>query len=206
MKNKKAACRGDGRKTGKLEVLVLLGRIVVLLSDLGSPVPDIGSSAVDDGGCPEKLRAEETGVNELSASELRQSEPEDEHGLEDVVKGDPVDERVRKEFDNLDETEDGPIGQPLLVVLRGWGLDSLEGGIGRVDPADQVGQEVTGQVEEDGDEQGGGSAQNEGDLGNLDLVLNLVEPRVLAELLVELAVVNSQLGVDLVHLRHGCVV
>jgi len=151
------------------------------------------------------LRAEETGVNDLSASELRQSEPEDEQGLEEEIKGNPVDERVRKEFDNLDETKDSPIGQPLLVVLIGRGLDSLEGGIGRIDPADQVGQEVTGQVEEDGDEQGGGGTQNEGDLGDLDLGLNLVEPRVLGELLVELAVVNTQLGVDLVHLRHGCV-
>lgn len=59
----------------------------------------------------------------------------------------------------------------------------------RVDPANQVGQEVTCQVEEDGNEQGAGSAQDEGNLGNLDLVLNLAEPRVLGELLVELAVV-----------------
>jgi len=180
----------------------LLGRFVELLGELGGLVLGIGSSIINGRGDTEELRAEEAGVENLSAPELRQSEPENEQGLEEVVEGEPVDKRIREEFDNLDETEDSPVGQPLFIVVTALGLDSLEGGVGRVDPANQVSQEVTCQVEEDGNEQDAGDTQDEGDLRDLGLVLNLAEPRVLGELLVELGVVLAQLGINLVYLRY----
>lgn len=56
--------------------------------------------------------------NQNTYPELRQSEPENEQGLEEVVEGEPVDEHIREEFDNLDETEDGPVGQPIWKMNK----------------------------------------------------------------------------------------
>ena len=64
-------------------------------------------------------RGDDPLVDERGALRLRRDEPEEQHGLELEVQGDPADEEER----GLDEREEGvddPVGEPLVVVLGWW--------------------------------------------------------------------------------------
>lgn len=50
----------------------------------------------------------------MSALELGQDKVENKGSLEGVVKWDPVEENIGKEFKNVESSKDGPISEPNL--------------------------------------------------------------------------------------------
>jgi len=62
-------------------------------------------------------RLEEGSENDLSASGLGKSHPEDEDELEGVVEGEPVD-GINCAFEESQEGINNPVGKPLSVVTR----------------------------------------------------------------------------------------
>ena len=81
-------------------------------------------------------------------------------------------------------------GQPLSVIALGGGEESLEGVVGGDDEAGGVDEELSGNVEEDKEEVEGAEAENNVDLGDVGLLLKLLQLRVLGQLLVELGQVE----------------
>jgi hypothetical protein len=116
--------------------------------------------------------------------ELRKLEPEDERGLEDKVEWQVVQNDAEcKCFNEVERSEDGPIGQPLNVILDTRRFDGLEGEIGRKAPANQVGDGEGRSVDEDKEDCKDCDTENRGGLWNLGLLLELDESRVLGELM-----------------------
>ena len=81
-------------------------------------------------------------------------------------------------------------GQPLGVIALAGGEEGLEGVVGGDDEAGGVDEELSGDVEEDKEEVEGAEAENNVDLGNVGLLLKLLQLRVLGQLLVELGQVE----------------
>jgi hypothetical protein len=73
----------------------------------------------------------------------RELQPEHKDGLEGEVSGNVVqDDATGKALEEVEESEDGPVSEPLDVILRGRGLDGLEREIGGGNQADEVGNRV----------------------------------------------------------------
>jgi hypothetical protein len=81
-------------------------------------------------------------------------------------------------------------GQPLGVITLLRSEESLEGVVGRDDEAGGVDEELSSDVEEDKEEVEGAETENNVDLGNVGLLLKLLQLRVLGQLLVELGQVE----------------
>jgi hypothetical protein len=81
-------------------------------------------------------------------------------------------------------------GQPLGVIALGGGEEGLEGVVGGDNKAGGVDEELSSNVEEDKEEVEGAEAENNVDLGNVGLLLKLLQLRVLGQLLVELGQVE----------------
>jgi hypothetical protein len=81
-------------------------------------------------------------------------------------------------------------GQPLGVITLLRSEESLEGVVGRDDEAGGVDKELSSNVEEDKEEVEGAEAENDVDLGDVGLLLKLLQLRVLGQLLVELGQVE----------------
>lgn len=81
-------------------------------------------------------------------------------------------------------------GQPLGVIALAGGEESLEGVVGGDDEAGGVDEELSSNVEEDKEEVEGAEAENNVDLGDVGLLLKLLQLRVLGQLLVELGQVE----------------
>ena len=81
-------------------------------------------------------------------------------------------------------------GQPLGVIALAGGEKGLEGVVGGDDEAGGVDEELSGNVEEDKEEVEGAEAENNVDLGDVGLLLKLLQLRVLGQLLVELGQVE----------------
>lgn len=77
-------------------------------------------------------------------------------------------------------------GQPLRVIARLAREQGLERVVGRDDESGGVDEELAGDVEEDEEEVEGAEAEDDVDLGHVGLLLELLQLRVLGELLVEL--------------------
>lgn len=81
-------------------------------------------------------------------------------------------------------------GQPLGVVGLVGGEESVERVVCRDDETSGVHEELAGNVEEDQEEVEGAKAENNVDLGDVGLLLKLLQLRVLGQLLVELGQVE----------------
>lgn len=112
-----------------------------------------------------------------------QLQPDNEHGLERKIPGDVVEQGAeRKALEEVEEAKDGPVCEPLDVVLCLWGLDGLEGEVGGEAPADEVGDGCGEGVDEvEGGEEGEG-AEDCVDLGDVRAALEGDEHGVLVEL------------------------
>jgi len=78
-------------------------------------------------------------ISDLSTSEGRELEPENEEGLEGEVPWEVVeDDAEGKGLDKVEETEDDPVSQPLNIILRSRGLEGLEGQVGGKSPTEEV--------------------------------------------------------------------
>ena len=81
-------------------------------------------------------------------------------------------------------------GQPLGVIGLASAEEGLKGVVGRDDEAGGVDKELSSNVEEDQEEVQGTEAEDDVDLGNIGLLLKLLQLRVLGQLLVELGQVE----------------
>ena len=84
----------------------------------------------------------------------------------------------------------GTHGQPLGVIALAGGEEGLEGVVGGDDEAGGVDEELSSNVEEDQEEVEGTEAKDDVDLGHIGLLLELLQLRVLGQLLVELGQVE----------------
>jgi len=65
-------------------------------------------------------RDNEGSENDLSATESREGQPQQEDELEDEVEGEPVD-NAEEALSDGEEGKNNPVGQPLGIVLLGLG-------------------------------------------------------------------------------------
>jgi len=85
---------------------------------------------------------------DLGTAELWEGEPEDEGELEEVVEWEPVG-GVEAGFNDAEEGEGNPVGQPLGVIGLLGGEKSLKRVVGRDKKASEVDEKLTSQVKED---------------------------------------------------------
>jgi hypothetical protein len=122
----------------------------------------------------------------LSTTEGRQREPQEEDELEDKVEGKPVD-NVDKAFQDSEEGEDDPVGKPLGVVVGVVCEESAERVVAGNDEASKVGQKLATHVEDNEEEVEGSEANDTIGFGNASLLLEVVEGGVLGQLSVQSA-------------------
>jgi len=127
-------------------------------------------------------------VKDLGTSERGAHEPEDEGGLGNKVEGEVVKNRPKGGgLDKVEETENDPVSQPLLVIILGGRLQSLDAQVSGDSPSDQVGQGggQSEQVEKDQKDESASESENTVDLGDTGLGFDPVEDGVLCEVLVQ---------------------
>lgn len=129
--------------------------------------------------------SQERSEDNLGATEDGEGEPEKEEELEDIVKGEPVND-VNEALDNSEESENDPVSQPLGVIFLVGREKGPQGVVPRDDEASEVGEELTTEVEDDEEEIEGGEADDGVGLGNASRLLEVIEGGVLGELLIEL--------------------
>jgi len=120
----------------------------------------------------------------------RELEPENKEGLECIEPWEVVKDCSQgKALEEGEEAEYDPIGKPLNIILMLRRLDSLDGKIGRECPANEVGNWSGKSIDKDEERHESDSASNEGRLGDLSTLLEVVEHGVFRELLVELTMI-----------------
>jgi len=83
---------------------------------------------------------EDRKVQNLRAAEAGELEPDDEDGLEREVPGEVVQDGAESNaLEEVEETEDDPVCEPLDVILVAGGLEGLERQDGGNGPTDDVG-------------------------------------------------------------------
>jgi len=67
-----------------------------------------------------------TDICEQECSTVELEEPDEEADAEVVPVGDEVENEAKEGFDDLEAAEDHPVGQPVLVVIGGIGLNGSD--------------------------------------------------------------------------------
>ena len=76
---------------------------------------------------------------EITYSEGRELEPENEEGLEGEVPWKVIEDDTEAErLDKVEEAKDDPVSQPLNIILRSRCLEGLEGQVGGECPTEEV--------------------------------------------------------------------
>jgi len=132
-----------------------------------------------------KQRVEERSEDNLGAIRDGKGHPQDQNELEDVVEGEPVDS-IDDALKDGEESIDNPICQPLSIVNLAAAEQRLQGVVSRDDEAGEVDQKLAANVEEDKEEVETDEAEKDVDLGDIGLLLEIVEDGVLAKLLIDL--------------------
>ena len=101
--------------------------------------------------------ADDPGVDGLGTLGLRKHQPDNGERLDGVVPRNVVEDDAGEGLKEGEHAEDDPVGEPLDVILGLRGLECLEREVGGNEEADEVGQEASGNVEED--ELWGGGAE-----------------------------------------------
>ena len=131
----------------------------------------------------ERMTQRQETPKENTHAELGELEPEDEDALEGKVPGEVVEDEAEGEaLEEGEGAEDGPVGEPLDVILVSGALESLDGEVGGDGPADEIRDGGCKGVDgvEDGKENDG---TEEGvALGHLGALLERVQDGVLGEL------------------------
>jgi len=171
------------------------GELERLLISLGEA---LGLGAEVSGGSTGALEMfaesgrKERSEDDLRTAEDRESEPEEEHKLEDKVEGEPVD-NVNQALQDSEEGEHNPVGQPLSVVGRAGTEKRIERVVPRDDESSKVGEKLAAEIEDDQKEVQSREANNGVSLGNAGLLLEIGQGGVFGELLVELSEVVLRL-------------
>jgi len=111
--------------------------------------------------------------------------PQDQDELEDVVEGEPVD-CIDEALKDGEESINNPVCQPLSIIGLATAKQCLEGVVSWQDEAGEVHEELAANVEEDEEKVESDKAEEDVDLGDIGLLLEIVEGRILAELLIDL--------------------
>jgi len=163
---------------------------------------DLGAKV--GGGCASSREvAREDWLNEgsehnLSAASDRKSKPEDKKKLEGVVEWEPVD-CIHSAFKNGEECEHYPVSEPLSVIRLPNTEECVKGIVSRYHKSSNIGEELTGNVEEDEEEVECAQAEESVNLGNRGLLFQIVQNRVLRKLLINL----GDVALSFVLERHG---
>jgi hypothetical protein len=73
-------------------------------------------------------------------AESRELKPYNEHGFHCKVPREVIQHHSEGEtLNKVEKAKDNPVGEPLDVIMGRGRLDSLEGEVGREEPADKVG-------------------------------------------------------------------
>jgi hypothetical protein len=128
---------------------------------------------------------EERSEDNLSAISGRKGHPQDQDELEDIVEWEPVD-GIDDALEDGKESIDNPVRQPLSIINLATAKPGLERVVPRDDEASEVDEELASDVEEDEEEVESDEAEEDIDLGNVGLLLEIVEDRVLAKFLIDL--------------------
>lgn len=113
----------------------------------------------------------------------RELEPEDENGLESVVEGEVVKEDAEgKRLDEIEETKNNPVRQPLDIIFVAGRLECAEAEVGRESPANEVRGGGGEGVDEDKEGAEDGGTEDQHRLGDLHAGLDVIEHRVACEL------------------------
>jgi hypothetical protein len=106
-------------------------------------------------------------------TESRELEPQDEHGLESVVPGEVVEENADSEaLEEVEETEDNPVGEPLDVISVAGRFEGLDRKVRRQNPTEKVGDRGCETVESMKNEEQSDTTEEGISLGNLRLLLD----------------------------------
>jgi len=110
-------------------------------------------------------------------------EPENENGLESIVEGEVVEDHADgKRLDEVEETKDDPIRQPLDIVFVARRLECAEAKVGGKSPADEVRGGAGEGVDEDEEGAEDGASEDQYSLGDLHAGLDVIEHRVARQL------------------------
>lgn len=120
---------------------VRLGRLVSLRAKVGSSRAALGEKAGED-------RLDEGAEDDLGATGLRESHPQDENELEGVVEGEPVDS-VDSTLEHRQECVDDPVCQPLGIINLARAEQSFQGIISWDKKTGKVYKKLASNVEED---------------------------------------------------------
>lgn len=163
----------------------------MFFGDLFSLVETVSLGAKTRGGrsslskVSAESRDQERSVDDVSATEDGERQPEEEDELEDVVEGEPVDD-LDQALNDSEESKNNPVRQPLGIILLVVSEECLERVVTGDNKTGKVGQELAAEVEDDEEEVEGTESNNSICLGDTGLLLGVVEERVLGELTVEL--------------------
>jgi hypothetical protein len=114
-------------------------------------------------------------------------EPEDKEGLEGIVEGEVIENWPQgKGFQEVEEAENNPVGEPLDIILITWRFNSLEREISWETPADEVRDRRRESINKDQKGHKNKAANDDKGLGDLGALFNIVEYRVFCELFVNL--------------------
>jgi hypothetical protein len=91
---------------------------------------DLVQVSINEALLSQQVRSQHLVVDDGGTLELRQDQVADQDQFESVVEGNPVEENVREELDDGEETVDAPVGEPLTVVVLVVGFNGFEGLVG----------------------------------------------------------------------------
>jgi len=132
----------------------------------------------------------------LGATECGKLKPDDEHCLEGEEPWNVVEKDGEGEtFNEVEETEDNPICQPLYIVVVSLSFKSLHREVSRDDPANKVGNRRREGVEGVENNEEHHTTEEGVALWNLRALLESSEGRILRKLLIKL--VNVVIGLIL---------
>jgi len=137
-------------------------------------------------------------VSNLSTSEGRELEPENEEGLEGIIPGKVVEDNTEaKRLDKGEGAENDPVSQPLNIIIARGRLEGLERQEGGECPTEKVRNGSSERVESVEKEKKGDGADDHVRFGNLSPLFQILQHWVLVELFIELANVVAGLPLGL---------
>jgi len=158
--------------------LLAFESLIGFASDVRGGAASLGEEAGED-------RLDERSEDDLGSIGHGEGHPQDQDELEHIVEGEPVD-GIDDTLKNREEGVDNPVCQPLGVINLGGTEQCLQRVVSRNHESSKVDEEFAADVKEDKEEVETDQAEEGIDLGDAGLFLEVVEDRVLGELLIDL--------------------
>lgn len=163
----------------------------------GGELVDFGFGLVEEG-------AESGVVDFLGSSELRQHQPQGGEKLDGEVMRNVVEHHPQRgRFNVVQESEDDPVTQPLRIIPRLRGFQSVNGEVRREGPTDEVGDGLgeTEEVEEDEEGEDNSKPNHSISLGDVRPRFEVVEEAEFGELPIQSIQLNLSLFPPTLHNR-----